>query len=334
MKKMRRLIPAIAMLLVSAVMLSTASFAWFTMSENATAGGMQVTAKASGTLIIGTAPLQDDDTKTQVEIGTAAHNLKPVTLKAGASDAWQWQEPVDGKLVDTATGLVGSTGLKEITPVANDNYFEEVIYLGSAGDVMTKRTLTITLSAPVASTGEAVKAYSAAIYVKEATSWTNTAADVNTSLTAKPDKILHIATYDGNNTVTLDNNGAGYTIPSVVGIQNDTYVGLQVVIRVFVDGDLKSDTKKPVTTYDYVAVGENQKYDATKTYFVKTGDTWGLANTQGYTAESTIPATWATSVATTTKSEYNYINSKNVPVTGSTLQLDFKVAKIPTDDGN
>ena len=30
MKKMRRLIPAIAMLLVSAVMLSTASFAWFT----------------------------------------------------------------------------------------------------------------------------------------------------------------------------------------------------------------------------------------------------------------------------------------------------------------
>ena len=54
MKNMRKLIPAIAMLLVSAVMMSTASFAWFTSADVATATGMQVKAKASGGIAIGT----------------------------------------------------------------------------------------------------------------------------------------------------------------------------------------------------------------------------------------------------------------------------------------
>ena len=53
MKNMRKLIPAIAMLLVSAVMMSTASFAWFSSSESAVATGMQVKATAAGGLAIG-----------------------------------------------------------------------------------------------------------------------------------------------------------------------------------------------------------------------------------------------------------------------------------------
>ena len=45
MKLTKRLIPAFAMLLVSAVLMSTASFAWFSMNTTVTAKGMQVTAK-------------------------------------------------------------------------------------------------------------------------------------------------------------------------------------------------------------------------------------------------------------------------------------------------
>ena len=45
MKLTKRLIPAFAMLLVSAVLMSTASFAWFSMNTNVTATGMNVTAK-------------------------------------------------------------------------------------------------------------------------------------------------------------------------------------------------------------------------------------------------------------------------------------------------
>lgn len=46
MKLTKRLIPAFAMLLVSAVLMSTASFAWFSMNTNVTATGMTVSAQS------------------------------------------------------------------------------------------------------------------------------------------------------------------------------------------------------------------------------------------------------------------------------------------------
>lgn len=55
MKKMRKIIPAFAMLMVAAIMMSTASFAWFTMSASVTAEGMQVKAQAAGGLVMSAA---------------------------------------------------------------------------------------------------------------------------------------------------------------------------------------------------------------------------------------------------------------------------------------
>jgi hypothetical protein len=52
MKNTRKLIPAIAMLLVSAVMMSTASFAWFSMNSQVEANGMQVNAITGMNLVI------------------------------------------------------------------------------------------------------------------------------------------------------------------------------------------------------------------------------------------------------------------------------------------
>ena len=54
MKKMRKLIPAFAMLMVSAIMLSTASFAWFSANVTAKATGMNIQAQTSGGLAIAT----------------------------------------------------------------------------------------------------------------------------------------------------------------------------------------------------------------------------------------------------------------------------------------
>ena len=45
MKLTKKLIPAIGMLMLSAVMLVTSSFAWFSMNENVSVTGMSVTAK-------------------------------------------------------------------------------------------------------------------------------------------------------------------------------------------------------------------------------------------------------------------------------------------------
>lgn len=49
---MKKLIPTIALLLLSAVMLSTASYAWFSMNTTVTATGMKVTAKADSGIVI------------------------------------------------------------------------------------------------------------------------------------------------------------------------------------------------------------------------------------------------------------------------------------------
>lgn len=55
MKKFKKLIPALCMLLVSAVMLGTTTFAWFSMNNKVVAENMQVVAKSDNTyLLIGT----------------------------------------------------------------------------------------------------------------------------------------------------------------------------------------------------------------------------------------------------------------------------------------
>ena len=95
MKNTRKLIPAIAMLLISAVMMSTASFAWFTMNTQVEANGMQITAVAPASLWIA----QDDDADnwitaiTLANENTAPAQFAPVTKKATTTfDGWTFQE--------------------------------------------------------------------------------------------------------------------------------------------------------------------------------------------------------------------------------------------------
>lgn len=52
MKLSRKLLPALAMLLVSAVMMSTASFAWFSSNQSADVQGMKIQVAAATTLLI------------------------------------------------------------------------------------------------------------------------------------------------------------------------------------------------------------------------------------------------------------------------------------------
>lgn len=97
MKKARKIIPALAMLLVAAVMMSTASFAWFSMNTTATATGMQIKATSSGGLAIavnGTknaAPADGSAYKTSVDMTNAWTNeataVEPVSNSYG-TDNW------------------------------------------------------------------------------------------------------------------------------------------------------------------------------------------------------------------------------------------------------
>lgn len=71
MKKFKKLIPAFCMLLVSAIMLGSSTFAWFSMNDRVTATGMQVTAKANTTYLV---ILNDSSAFTGAGITTAPEN--------------------------------------------------------------------------------------------------------------------------------------------------------------------------------------------------------------------------------------------------------------------
>ena len=108
MKMTRKLIPAIAMLLVSAVMMSTASFAWFTMNSTVDATGMQVTAVAPASLWIS----QNTDTpewKTEITLtneNTPDGQFKPATPNAqDTANAWTFNQ-----LTDEASAKVNHDG--------------------------------------------------------------------------------------------------------------------------------------------------------------------------------------------------------------------------------
>lgn len=365
MKKMRRMIPALCMLLVSAIMLSTASYAWFTMNNEVEATGMQVQAKSTGSLVVGTEPLQYDDAGTTADFSSenTAISVKPITWKDGA-----WKI-VEGD-VDTFAGtMLDDAALVAITPATSAGYFvDRVVYIGSAGDTLYNQSLTINLSAVVEAGREVTKAYSAAIYVIEPDEdyYDSTlpifVPDENgdpTEAALAPDAIVHVDSYK-DTTYTLGRNqwvleGAedeenegyhlGYTIPSIVGIEGNKTTGLKVVIRIFVDGDLDAysadntpATKdQPVVSY----TPASGKFDPNVTYYAD-ADGSRMANTTGYTTADDVPTGWyIRNTEGTTPVRYKYVNSDDVPMTSSTLQILFRSAELeqapveePEDQGN
>lgn len=91
MKKMtRKLIPALAMLLISAVMMSTASFAWFTMNTEVTATGINVTAVAPKSLWIDAGD------------GNKLTTIPLVNQNEGASDTGRFEPATPVKKTDAA----------------------------------------------------------------------------------------------------------------------------------------------------------------------------------------------------------------------------------------
>ena len=128
MKKMRKLIPAFCMLLLSAVMLSTSTFAWFSMNKSVTATGMSVTADAPESLLISatsattgfgsTVALSSDTTvATQIVPSTDTHT--------GATYTFYKLTDLAMKSVNEAGALTGAAGTADVTD--NDYYDETVV---------------------------------------------------------------------------------------------------------------------------------------------------------------------------------------------------------------
>ena len=355
MKKMRRLIPAIAMLLVSAVMLSTASFAWFTMSTEATAGGMNVQAKADGSLVIDNAPLTFASAKTTIDFATATSKLVPMTWKVIADDLETtqneaytgWMVPGNPSIVNSASGKLGKGDALAKHTITADNkatyYLEQEFYIASAGDAQPGEFLTFTLNAPVRSDDTSSLAYTAAIYVITDTTdaaWEN---DKTVAFDKVPDAFIAVDQNANRNKVTLKGaeiagegdtvTYAGYDIPSIVGVgaQDGKTTGIKVIVRIFVDGDLESledaegGIREFVTGFDYEAVEAGKAIESTKYYYYydEDADKYVPAVTEGYT---TTQDGWFIQVPVTEKTTFKYVNSNEVPTAASQLEISVSIA--------
>lgn len=282
MKKMRRMIPALCMLLVSAIMLSTASYAWFTMSNEATASGMQIKAEADSSLVISNEPLTYNTGKGSVKfVSETINTLVPMTYgtyKADGEDVEGWVKPGNTAGINPSTGMMveGDTWVSLGTSAAG-SYIQESIYIASAGAAMTGKDIQITLGATATSAGQASNAYAAAIYFIGLRTEDNADVWDNSELLPvdeEPDHYVFLdtatdTTYGQRNTetITLETD-----IPSIVGVGEQdpaATTGIKIIIRFYVDGNLSSTTtERQQVGYQY-AQATGKFYDTTL-YYVAT----------------------------------------------------------------
>lgn len=178
--KQRKLIPAIAMLLVAAVTLTSASYAWFTMSREVTANGIQLTAKAPTNLLIASGagtpdgdPKWDGSNHTKYDFstivtltsGTNAGKLIPASTMDGL-ELWYPTNltKLDGTFDTAKTTFEKATkGITSGTGADNDGYYVDIpLWIKNAGTETVKVVLKTqaaeqddtNLTAITATTGE------------------------------------------------------------------------------------------------------------------------------------------------------------------------------------
>lgn len=144
----RKLLPAVAMLAVSAVSLSSATYAWFTMNKEVTVQNMTIQAKAEGGLLISetqgysASDVWDDSANTTAEVAAAKVALYP-TSTANTS-AWYHATSKTANNAANATAAstasdYKSTGYTVLTLASNElqtaaagaNGKKEVYYVDS-----------------------------------------------------------------------------------------------------------------------------------------------------------------------------------------------------------
>jgi hypothetical protein len=138
MKKMRKLIPAFAMLMIAAIMMSTASYAWFSMSTTATATGMQVQAKADAGILIsdGKGAWASSAQSTQADVA----KLLPVSTKDGS----QWfYTTSDNAASVNANSAQGTYTTFAKTTETGSYYLYNAFYIKSSSNEALNRDIMV-----------------------------------------------------------------------------------------------------------------------------------------------------------------------------------------------
>lgn len=147
----KKLIPAVAMLTTSAVMLSTATYAWFTLSKTAEVTGLKMTATTGGSLEISLGELDNNIPKANGSdtslVSTPSMTNDSWTSKVAISDYYKSIGYIKPASSNTALSLwapkqddiyAGGTKVKEATEVTAADTPVKLQLKTAAGDSLTQ----------------------------------------------------------------------------------------------------------------------------------------------------------------------------------------------------
>lgn len=242
----KQLAAAIAMVMVSAIALSSSTYAWFASNRVVTATDMKVTATTSGSLVItkGALPIASTTAITVSAEDASATALIPTTHDLTNASTTGLVYNTNSGNVSAQTGLVES-GKSELTfDEANNNgstyyYVDYVVYIAASGAELNGQDIKAKfLNSAVATLPGAT---SIDFYVADASSVG--APAVNTTNYGGTLNLagLNPKTNDASTTLTEVTIKSNSTVPKA-----GTNAAIAVLMRVYVDGALK-DTEN--TTY-------------------------------------------------------------------------------------
>ncbi len=185
MKKFKKIIPALCMLLVSAVLLGSSTYAWFSLNNKVTVTGMQVSTKVDNNLLIaateaGNTKVADSEFKNALN-STAEGKLQPVSTVNGTDFFYTYDAKADGSAIKTKYTKVGEDKKINTNYVAYVDQVFELKAINTGSQTNLKLTTLNLLYNGAAVTVE--KAYRVALFCQKVT----TTNEDNTSTSAVND---------------------------------------------------------------------------------------------------------------------------------------------------
>ena len=257
MKKSKIIIPALAMLVMSTAATVTGTVAWFTMNKVATAQGMVVGAKTSGSLIIKEADANlpaTTDRATKVTFANTAHQFYPSTHDWSVGTATGLKVVTNGQAVNFETGTRMNSGTTlNYGPVAqsvtSDYYFDYGLFVAGDGIAMPGQDITITFE------GAAGAAFTALTDINAAISIDFYGAEVSTGGMLTPTSGNYVDTLNLGH--RRNGQSAAYTSMTFSNVnipESGSGAAFAITMRVYYDGALIDTLRQsgdPATDNDY-----------------------------------------------------------------------------------
>jgi len=127
----RKLMPAFAMLAVSAMSLSSVTYAWFSMNTQVTATGMQVKAKAEGGIVISNSQKSTWSAEATAQVTSAS--LYPTSYTNVGTEAGSWYHNKSDNADDSKSNQDATT-YATLTDIALSSTSEGVGYVNTNGE--------------------------------------------------------------------------------------------------------------------------------------------------------------------------------------------------------